>query len=90
MNKGDERMTQKFEQEFKKQIRDRLEGRDIQRAVEELVEKAEDVCMDDVGMPLGFDSQNEDHQMMFFDIVAEQLREVYFSGNSIAYTIEDI
>lgn len=83
-------MTQKFEEAFKKHIKDRLEGRDIQEAVSELVEKAEDACMDDVGMPLGFDSQNEDHQMMFFDVVSEKLREIYFSGNKTAYTIEDI
>lgn len=81
---------QKFTEEFEKLIKNRLEGRDIQEAVSQLVEKAEDACMDDVGMPLGLDSQNEDHQMMFFDIVSEQLRLIYFSGNKTAYTIDDI
>lgn len=76
---------------FKALVFERLEGRDIQEAVAELIEKAEDVCMDEVGMPIGWETDNEDHQMMFFDIVAEQLIAAYFTPKSEpAATIEDI
>ncbi|WNO27758.1 hypothetical protein SEA_HUWBERT_111 [Microbacterium phage Huwbert] len=75
------RRQQKAEVEnFKNLVFDRLEGRDIQEAVQELIEKAEEVCMDEVGMPLGWETDNEDHQMMFYEIVAEQLIAAYFKG----------
>ena len=72
-------------------IFERLEGRDIQEAVSELIEKAEDVCRDDVGMPFGWETDNEDHQMMFMDMVAEQLIKAYFTPKAEPVArIEDI
>ncbi|AVR56878.1 hypothetical protein PBI_TRISCUIT_3 [Microbacterium phage Triscuit] len=76
---------------FKALVFERLEGRDIQEAVNELIEKAEEVCMDEVGMPLGWETDNEDHQMMFYDIIAEQLIAAYFTPkDEKAPRIEDI
>lgn len=76
---------------FKNLVFDRLEGRDIQAAVDELIEKAEEVCMDEVGMPLGWETDNEDHQAMFFEMVAEQLILAYFTPKSEPeVTIDDI
>lgn len=76
---------------FKVLTFNRLEGRDIQDAVAELIEKAEDVIRDEVGMPIGWETDNEDHQMMFYDIVAEQLIKAYFTPkDEAAPTIEDI
>ena len=76
---------------YKNLVFERLEGRDIQEAVFELIQKAEDVCIDEVGMPDGWYPDNEDHQMAFFDIVAEQLKRAYFSDKQEqAPTVEDI
>lgn len=92
---GEEKMTRKQMRSelgtFETQVFNRLEGRDIQEAVEELLGKAEDVIMDELGMPYGMDNQNEDHQMMFYDIVAKQLIKAYFTPkDEAAPTIEDI
>ena len=76
---------------FKNLVLDRLQGRDIQEAVNQLIERAEEVCMDEVGMPLGWETDNEDHQMMFYDIIAEQLILEYFTPkDEQAPRIEDI
>lgn len=66
-------------EDFKARVFNRLQGRDVEKMVEALMEKAEDVCIDDVGMPSGWEVDNEDHQMMFFDLVWEQLRLAYFT-----------
>lgn len=66
---------------YKNQVIDHLRGRDIQKAVGELIEKAEDVIIDEVGMPDGWSTENEDHQMAMLDIVAEQLIKQYFTFN---------
>ena len=86
------RRSQRMEIENTKNlIFDRLEGRDIEKAVQELVSKAEDVCIDDVGMPNGWTPDNEDQQMMFLDMVAEQLIKIYFTPkDQPAATIDDI
>jgi hypothetical protein len=76
---------------FKDLVFERLEGRDIQKAVEELLQKAEDAIIDNVGMPYGWSTDNEDHQMAVLDIVAEQLIKAYFTPKDpAAPTIEDI
>lgn len=69
---------------FKNLVFERLEGRDIQKAVDELYQKTEDVIIDEIGMPLGWETDNDDHQAMFFDMVAEQLIKAYFSGKEQA------
>ena len=60
-------------------VHERLEGRDIEKAVWELIEKAEDVCIDEVGMPVGWDVENEDHKVAFLDMIARELTEIYFT-----------
>lgn len=76
---------------FKDLVFERLEGRDIQKAVEELLQKAEDVIIDTLGMPYGWSTDNEDHQMAVLDIVSEQLIKAYFTPKAEPVArIEDI
>lgn len=76
---------------YKALVFERLEGRDIQEAVFELMNKAQDAIIDDVGMFEGGDIEDEDHQMKVFDIVAEQLTAAYFSGKQeLPPTLDDI
>jgi hypothetical protein len=76
---------------YKELVFERLGGRDIQRAVEELIQKAEDAIIDEVGMPEGWSTENEDHQFAVLEIVAEQLIANYFTPQpEPAPTIDDI
>ena len=76
---------------YKNLVFERLEGRDIQEAVFELINKAQDAIIDDVGMFYGGEVDDEDDQMKVFDIVAEQLTKAYFSGKQeLPPTIDDI
>lgn len=74
------RRSQRMEIEnYKNLIEERLEGRDLEKAVAELTQKVEEVILDEVGMPEGWEVDNEDHQMMFYDMVAEALAKMYFT-----------
>lgn len=75
---------------YKNLVHDRLQGRDVEKAVEIMTMAAEDVIIDEIGMPEGWDTENEDHQAMLLDIVAEQMIKIYFTPGPPPATIDEI